>query len=191
MEPESMGVNWASVSIHWKDHVAGRGERFSLEHLHPFMRELALPASRSHESHLVQLHVSSGLHTFTRATLGTDSPRNSYTDNREVRTFCRERYERSFALPAIFRTIESRRCEFARSFHGTVNYVVVESSPGDRYAAFFDLRRITRPGASAVHLMVQPAYVLDRDKPSPGTGRIHFNALLGHTLRGTTPRRPS
>jgi hypothetical protein len=34
--------------------------------------------------------------------------------------------------------------------------------------------------------MVQSAYVLDRDKPAPGKGRIHFHALLGHVLRGTS-----
>jgi hypothetical protein len=38
--------------------------------------------------------------------------------------------------------------------------------------------------------MVQSAYILDADKASPGIGRIHFHALLGHTLRGKTPRCP-
>jgi hypothetical protein len=38
--------------------------------------------------------------------------------------------------------------------------------------------------------MVQSAYVLEPGKPAPGKGRIHFHALLGHALRGTTPRPP-
>lgn len=45
-------------------------------------------------------------------------------------------------------------------------------------------------GPTAVHLMMQLAYILDREKPTPGKGRIHFHALLGHAIRGTTPRRP-
>jgi hypothetical protein len=73
---------------------------------------------------------------------------------------------------------------------GNINYVTIELAGGDRYAAFFDLRRLKKVGPNAVHLMVQSAYVLDPDKPSPGSGRIHFHALLGHALRGTVPRRP-
>jgi hypothetical protein len=66
---------------------------------------------------------------------------------------------------------------------GRMNYVTVEIGDGVLYAAFFDLRRLEKVGPDAVHLMVQSAYVLD-------PGRIHFHALLGHTLRGTTPRPP-
>lgn len=66
----------------------------------------------------------------------------------------------------------------------------MEAADGERYAAFFDLRRFRKVGPNGIHLMVQSAYVLDPDKPAPGRGRIHFHALLGHVLRGTTPRRP-
>jgi hypothetical protein len=185
-----MGVNWDSGLIYWKDHVAGRSERFPLSHLHPFAREVALASSGALCARRVRLHVSFGLHTFTRATHCSDPRSSLYLDNREVRTFCRERYERSLELPRIFQTIEKRHCEFARSLSNNVNYVVVESSTGDRYAAFFDLRRLRKVGRDAVHLMVQSAYVLERDKPPPGKGRIHFNALVRHTLCGTTPHRP-
>ena len=41
-----------------------------------------------------------------------------------------------------------------------------------------------------MQLMVQSAYVLDPERPAPGKGRIHFHALLGHVLRGTTPKLP-
>ena len=73
---------------------------------------------------------------------------------------------------------------------GLVNYVTVEMTNGERYAAFFELRRFKTVGPSAVQLMVQSAYVLDPDKPAPGKGHIHFHALLGYVLRGATPRRP-
>jgi hypothetical protein len=69
---------------------------------------------------------------------------------------------------------------------GLVNYVTVETTDGERYAAFLELRRLKTLGPDAIQLMVQSAYVLDRDKPAPGKGRIHFHALLGHVLRGTS-----
>jgi hypothetical protein len=99
-----------------------------------------------------------------------------------------ERYERSFELPGIFRTIESRRCEFAQGLRSRTNYVVVATSRKQQYAAFFDLLHASP--ADTVHLLVQSAYVLRAEKAAPGKGRIHFHALLGHVLRGTTPRRP-
>ena len=73
---------------------------------------------------------------------------------------------------------------------GLVNYVTVETTGGERYAAFFELRRLKTMGANSVQLMVQSAYVLDPEKPPPGKGRIHFHALLGHALRGPTPKPP-
>jgi hypothetical protein len=97
---------------------------------------------------------------------------------------------RSTTLPDIIRTLETRRCEFARGMSSLVNYVTVETTDGERYAAFFELRRLKTLGSNAIQLMVQSAYVLDLDKPAPGKGRIHFHALLGHVLRGTNPRVP-
>lgn len=119
-----------------------------------------------------------------------DADRELYRDNREARTFCKDRYARSKELPHIIRTLGTRRCEFARGMSGRINYVTVETKDGARYAAFFDLRGFAKAGPSAVHLMVQSAYVLDPNKPAPGRGRIGFHALLGHTLRGTIPRPP-
>jgi hypothetical protein len=138
----------------------------------------------------VQLHVSFGLHTFTRAIELRDSDEQLYRDNREMRTFCPERHAHSLKLPHIVRTLERRRCEFARSFGRPLNYVTVETTIGARYAVFFDLRRFKKMGDNAVHLMVQSAYVIAPAQARPGRGRITFQALLGHALRGTNPRPP-
>lgn len=185
-----MGVNWDSGVLFWKDHAPSVAERYSLSHLHPFRRRLELAAVNKRPALVVELYVCFGLHTFTRAIEPGDGHQQFYRDNREKRTFCPSRYERSFELPTIIRTLEARRCEFAGGMSGLVNYVTVETADGDRYAAFFELRRLKTVGANAVQLMVQSAYVLDPDKPAPGRGRIHFHALVGHVLRGTTPRRP-
>ena len=56
---------------------------------------------------------------------------------------------------SIARTLETRRCEFARGMSGLVNYVTVETTDGQRYAAFFEVRRLKTVGLNAVQLMVQ------------------------------------
>lgn len=185
-----MGVNWDAGLIYWKDHTPSAFERYSLSHLHPFIQTVELPPSAKHPTLNVQLHVSFGLHTFTRGIELRDSDEQLYRDNREVRTFCPVRHARSFELPHIVRTLERRRCEFARSFGRPLNYVTVETTGGARYTVFFDLRRFKKAGPNAVHLMVQSAYVLGPANPTPGRGRITFHALLGHTVRGTIPRPP-
>lgn len=96
-----------------------------------------------------------------------------YRDNREVRTFCPARYKRSLELPGIIRTLETRRCEFARGERGNINYVTIELASGDRYAAFFDLRRFKKVGPNAVHLTVQSAYVLDPKRTYSTQTNLH------------------
>jgi hypothetical protein len=185
-----MGLNWDSGLLRWKDHVPSASEHYTLFHLHPFVQDIELAGTGKHPACSVKLYVSFGLHTFTRSIEPHDEDHEIYRDNREARTFCPNRYGRSFELPNIIRTLEKRRCEFARGMAGLVNYVTVETTDGERYAAFFDLRRFRKVGPAAVHLAVESAYVLARDKPAPGRGRIHFHTLLGHVLRGTIPRRP-
>jgi hypothetical protein len=185
-----MGVNWDSGVLFWKDHAPSANEHYTLSHLHPFVQRIEFAATDKNPARKAEQYVAFGLHTFTRAIEPGDGHHDLYRDNREARTFCRTRYQRSFLLPHIIRTLETRRCEFARGVSGLVNYVTVETTDGERYAAFFELRRLKTLGSNAIQLMVQSAYVLDLDKPAPGKGRIHFHALLGHVLRGTSPRVP-
>ena len=95
-----MGVNWDSGLIYWRDHTPSASERYSLSHLHPFIQTVELPASAKHPAGNVQLHISFGLHTFTRAIELRDDDAQLYRDNREVRTFCPERHARSRELDA-------------------------------------------------------------------------------------------
>jgi hypothetical protein len=101
-----MGVNWDSGLLYWKDYVPSASERYSLSHLHPFVRQMELTATNKHPARIVQLHVSFGLHTFTRSVEGCDRGHELYHDNREVRTFCPVRHARSLELPGIVRTLE-------------------------------------------------------------------------------------
>jgi hypothetical protein len=183
-----MAVKWDAGLIYWKDHISSGSGRYSLAHLHPFIQAIQLQAKGNLPARSLQLHVSFNLHTFTRACAPHDV--DLYRDNRETRTFCALRYARSVDLPGIVQTLQQRRCEFARDKSGMVNYVTIETTVGERYAAFFDLRRLQKVGPEALHLTVKSAYVLDANKPTPGKGRISFHALVGHALRGTHPHPP-
>jgi hypothetical protein len=135
----------------------------------------------------LELDISFSLHTFTHQTMADDDPTDDYSDNRECRTFDHERYQLSFRLPEITRGLRQRRCEFARTQTGTINFVTIDLNQGDRYGVFFDLRRWLERGENVVQLVVESAYKLDPAKPHPGHGRIKLNTLLGHTMRGTNP----
>lgn len=185
-----MHQRWDAGLIYWQDHRPAPTERYSLAHLHPSKRQLLLEAYKEFPATEVLLHVSFGLHTFTRACESHDHDARCYQDNRETRTFDLQRYARSHELPGIIGTLETRRCEFSRDRNGIISYVTVETSTGDRYAVFFDLRLLRKIGPNAVHLTVKSAYVLEPGKPAPGRGRIKLNTLIGHALRGTKPRPP-
>jgi hypothetical protein len=65
---------------------------------------------------MVKVHVSFGLHTFTRAIKADDLPEDNYSDNREKRCFDYEPYEHSHRLPTIVREIPtSRKLYFSRT----------------------------------------------------------------------------
>lgn len=152
---------------------------------------IELAAKGGHPARSIRLYVSFGLHTFTRAWQPGDLRESLYGDDREVRTFCVERHLCSFDLLPIFHSIENRHCEFARGSRRSINYVVVETSQNCRYAAFFDLRRLRMPGADAVHLLVQSAYVLDRNKPPPGKdGYISMRCWVTHSEEPLLARLP-
>ena len=185
-----MGTNWAAGLIYWQPHKDKAGAGYSINHLHPFRMALELAAKGGHPARTVQLHIAFSLHTFTRSIEATDDAADYYSDNREVRTFCRERYRLSFQLPTIARELSTRRCQFAIGQSGRLNYVTIDLGEDVRYAVFFDLMRWKKAGPDAILLVVQSAYALEPGKPAPGKGTISFSALLGHALRGTTPAAP-
>ncbi len=120
-----MGTNWDAGLLYWRDHAPKAAERYSLTHLHPFIQKIELATTKKHSARVVQLHVSFGLHTFTRAVEAHDKGEQLYRDNREVRAFCPARYKRSLDLTGSIRTLEILRCEFARGERGNINYVTI------------------------------------------------------------------
>lgn len=70
------------------------------------------------------------------------------------------------------------------------NYATFDTGDGTTYAVYFDLMRFKTRGPNTVLLTVESAYVHEPGKPDTTEGRISFNALLGHALRGTKPKSP-
>jgi hypothetical protein len=128
---------------------------------------LELAAKGGHPARTVQLNIAFSLHTFTRSIEATDDAADHYRDNREVRTFCRERYRLSFQLPTIARELNTRRCQFETGQSGQLNFVTIDLGQGVRYAVFFDLMRWKKAGPDAILLMVQTQRPRERKAQRP------------------------
>ena len=177
--------------IQWKDHAPRSGETYCLKHLHPIDFDHVMPSSKTHPAVTVKVHVSFGLHTFTRDINADDPPEDDYNDNREKRCFDYERYKHSHRLPAIVREIPTcRKLYFSRTRSGLINYATFDTDDGRTYAVFFDVMRYKTRGPNTVLLTIESAYELAEAKRDTREGRVSFNVLLGHALRGTKPNPP-
>lgn len=180
-----MAVNWNEGLMRWAPHVDDSGRAYPLTHLHPFRYQLSIG-----ESETVDIRVAFAMHCFTRAVAPGDAPSQLYRDEREIRTFCPDRYALSPRLPDIIRALPTRKCEFARQ----ENYVTIDLAPAGgvaaRYGVFFNVMRKKDPDGPAVLLTVQSAYPLDPGTPDPGHGAVRFTRLIELTLEGIKPRPP-
>ena len=176
--------------MRWWPHKDINGRQYSLSHLHPFRYEVVMPAKDGRPETAVAVHVGFGMHCFTKKIELEDDLGDLYADNRERRTFDRQRYELSRQLREIVRSLQGRSCAFASSENYVTVDVTAENGAMLRYGVFFNLKRWHERGQNAVLLVVQSAYCLDPQKPNPSRGKIGFNTLLGHALRGTRPRSP-
>src|SRR5690606_25357025 len=130
-----VGVNWNQGLMRWAPHVNGAGQSFPLNHLHPFRFPLAVKQGE------VVISVGFAMHCFSKESVADDDPEDFYSDNREQRTFCMERYTLSMQLPQIVKTLPERACEFARQD----NFVTIDAASPEgqmtRYGVFFNLKR--------------------------------------------------
>jgi hypothetical protein len=114
-----------------------------------------------------------------------------YRDNREIRTFCFDRYALSKQLPEIARTLAARKCGFAKDD----NYVTVDVQQDCGktlcYGVFFSVKTWRNgAGVNGLLLVIQRAYELKPEKEAPGRDSISFARLLELTLQGIRPRPP-
>jgi hypothetical protein len=177
--------------IQWLDHTSADGSTYCLKHLHPIDFDHELPASKKHAGVIVKVHVAFGLHTFTRPIKLHEPGAEHYSDNRETRYFCRDRYGHSHRLPEIVRELPTRRkIFFSRTITGLINYATFDLGSGAVYAVFFDVMLFNRLGPNTVLLTVESAYEFDSDHRETKDGRVSFNVIIGHALRGTKPHPP-
>ena len=182
-----MGVNWNAGNVRWKPHTNARGQSFPLPHLHPFRFKYQLPAFLDKPEKEVTIQVGFGLHCFTRKCKPDDPESEFYRDDREERTFDYGRYELSKHLKQIAQSLDRRRCEFGRQDNFLTVDLVTHQDVQVCYGVFFNLRKLR---GNEVLLVIQSAYELNPTKPVPRIGKIGFKVLVGHTLRGTKPKRP-
>ena len=173
--------------MRWIPHKSKDGTVYVVNHLHPFQYRLTLQAKNNLPEMTVQVHVAFGMHCFTKQIQPGDCPGDLYSDAREQRTFEHLRYTLSKELPKIARTLTERHCAFAKN----QNYVTVDCTASNgikyRYGVFFNMKQIA---SKTILVTIQSAYPFETDKAEPGQGRIRFNVLIGHTLRGTRPKAP-
>ena len=148
-----VGTNWKAGLIRWKPHVTSDAV-YSLAHLHPFRFPYQLSASSRYPETLVEIRVGFTIHCFTRSPGQNEEAlvEARYGDGRENRIFDISRYQLSFALPGIIRSLPGRKCYFAKS----ENYLIVESQiTADtivQYGVFFDLRSRKLDGLKVIEL---------------------------------------
>jgi hypothetical protein len=181
---------------HWVKHEQF-GITYDLAHLHPFYVQYILPKVEGKNGRPgfveLQLHVfvSFSHHCFSRSqedvvTFTTDETYED-TSRGEVRIFCKDRWELSKKLSAIFRQGMGRKC-----FHtGRHNFFTVELNvdvASNDYTVYFTANQSSH---ADVHLHIESAY-LRGDKPhlSKSVGKIGMNAILRNALRGNHPHPP-
>lgn len=112
-----------------------------------------------------------------------------YRDSRETRIFSFDRYNLSFRLPEIAKSLGERTC----SHTGKGNFFVIEPVliGGERkaYEVYF---RVSRTGKNSLRLYVETAYVRDSDRESsqPRWRKINFFVIAYNTRSGRGIRAP-
>ncbi|MER1941741.1 hypothetical protein ABS755_13675 [Castellaniella sp. FW104-16D08] len=134
--------------------------------------------------------VAFAMHCFTKDAAMADPSADTYSDERETRAFCSDRYQLSKLLPALVRGLASSACQFAKAD----NYVVVETADQEGnarlYGVFFNVKKWKAEDGPCVLLTVQSAYPFSPSKPQPGQGKIRFTRLIELTLDGVKPQKP-
>jgi len=186
----AMGVNWAAGLIRWRPHTSSDGKTYSLAHLHPFRFTCELRTANSHTTRTIAINVGFSLHVFTCALERAGITAEKYWDDRECRAFDPQRYEASFFLEALVRTLAARKCYFAKND----NFVTIETAgalPGHEYRVFFTTRA-DRASADTVTLIVQSAYFRRTDQWRGDLQRkpVRFPVILSNTLSGRPLREP-
>lgn len=164
------------------------GEVFDLSHLHPYETEYVVPPKGSNPERRFKVHVSFGLHCFTKTPDDAAAVPGDgwYSDNRERREFCRERWKLSQLLPEIVSTLDNRKCLHT----GREEFVTIEVIENGRkfdYAVFF---LITKGGKSGADLNLVIVSAHERYNALKYKKPIRFQVILMNRYQGKPIKVP-
>lgn len=148
--------------IAWQPFVHA-GIEYELSHLHPRWFTFVQPAKGNAPAREYQVHVTYGLHCFTRGRKGEpDDHPLCYRDSRETRLFDFRRYALSRGLSAIVESLPRTKCFHTN--HGNffiVTRVDAVTGAQEEYEVYFDTSR-SKERNGALNLFVQSAFVRDQ-----------------------------
>lgn len=171
----------------WYNHMMGE-EVFNLEHLHPTLWEITIPAKGKNPERNLMVSVSYSLHCFTRREKEDETVAEDawYSDSRESRVFDGERWALSKYLPEIIATLEKRRCLHTKH----EEFVTVEILHEERtieYAVFFTVTKSGKAGVD-LNLFVNSAY--ERAESIKHKKPIRFHVILLNRYLGKVIKPP-
>nr|VFJ70283.1 MAG: hypothetical protein BECKFW1821C_GA0114237_102217 [Candidatus Kentron sp. FW] len=167
-----------------------KGNRYHLTHLDSFDWHYRVKAGRERPDWICKFQVIFSDHCFTRNPFsGEEVAEDMWHEGpRGKRVFCFKRYELSFRLPEIIRTLGERVCY--RTPHGnflTVVALTIREGKQVEYEIYFDVVRASRKGW--LHLIVQSAYERTKDHETMRKKRkirldvIAYNRRVGKAIR--------
>ncbi len=130
-----------------------------------------------------RIRIIYSLHCFTVMYQNSNDPALNYSDNRETRTFSYERYQLSFQLPKIIKTLEQ-----GFVYHtGKRNFLRIDNANGEQLEVFFTVQK-SKESELDLQLYVQSAYVRTKGN-SPKAGKIRF-AIVAYNTLNNKPIKP-
>ena len=171
-----------------------QGQTYDLSHLHDLEFDLVQPAAKGKPERSYSIKVEFSLHCFAKEKKAGDDPALAYSDNRETRTFCFDRYGLSHHLPAIMSSLDQRVCR--HTGHGNFLTIDLVNQRGDtvEYEVYFQPSKTRSGGKTRIKLYVQSAYVRDENsleyRPRPKKSRrISIHVIAHNTLHNKPIRQ--
>lgn len=168
------------------------GETYNLEHLHPVQLEIVQPAKDKKPEKKYLFNVQFSLHCFTKTQLEGDDAALAYSDNRETRTFCFDRYHLSKYLPDIINNIGQKRCNHTGYGNFFIVEVIDDNGNSIEYEIYFDVTKPDEGKKRPMVLYIQSAY--ERDEASlqyrHQTKKISFYVIAFNKKTGKPIRTP-
>jgi hypothetical protein len=186
-----------------RGHIVVHGKAYELDHLLSKVVEITIPTSGAFPERKISMLVEYLSHCVSFGPQSEDEPldfemlgqsRRMIDHHRAERAFCFDRYRWSKHLPESIAALNNEKCFFTPH----KNWVIVKGLDdlGNRvdYEIYFRLRKGETKGT--LRMVVESAYVRDRNRASPGKPRkrrdiVSFKVLASKIVDGKEVRNPS